>query len=147
MCRHPQTLVPALVHLQGRDRDESRSGTQKRAPRQSSYEIVSLNSVRFGKHRSCIVLAALASASFLWLSQMRGYTLYYGDAASHINIARRIVDSRTPGYKQIGTVWLPLPHVLMAILVRDDSLWRSRLGGARSGAALFVAGVACPLAF
>ena len=34
------------------------------------------------------------------------------------NIARRIVDSRTPGYDQVGTVWLPLPHWLMLPFVR-----------------------------
>ena len=48
----------------------------------------------------------------------RGYVLYYGDAEAHLNIARRIVDSRTPGPEQIGTVWLPLPHTA-ADSVRD----------------------------
>ena len=36
------------------------------------------------------------------------------------NIARRIVDSRTPGWYQLGTTWLPLPHLLMMPLVRND---------------------------
>jgi len=30
----------------------------------------------------------------------RGYLAYYGDAEAHLNIARRILDSRTPGYDQ-----------------------------------------------
>ena len=34
--------------------------------------------------------------------------LLYGDAVAHINIARRVFDSRTPGPQQLGTVWLPL---------------------------------------
>src|SRR5262249_4665082 len=60
----------------------------------------------------------------------------------HLNIARRIVDSRHPGYEQIGTVWLPLPHALMLPLVRDDRLWRSGLAGAIPAAALFTLGAA-----
>src|SRR4051794_21206320 len=52
-----------------------------------------------------------------------GYTLYYGDAEAHLNIARRIVDSHQPGYVQWGTVWLPLPHLLMTPFARIDSLW------------------------
>ena len=73
----------------------------------------------------CVGLAALVSAAAVWFCHRRGYTLYYGDAASHVNIARKVVDSRTPGWEQVGTVWLPLPHALMAPLVRVDSLWRS----------------------
>ena len=68
----------------------------------------------------------------------RGYILYYGDAESHLNIARRIVDSRTPGTDQIGTVWLPLPHLLMAPFAARDNLWKSGLAGAIPSAACFV---------
>ena len=39
-----------------------------------------------------------------------------------------MVDSRTPGYDQVGTVWLPLPHWLMLPFVRVDALWRQRPG-------------------
>ena len=56
-------------------------------------------------------------------------TLYYGDAEAHLNIARRILDSRTPGPEQIGTVWLPLPHLLMIPFVMHDDWWRSGLAG------------------
>ncbi len=62
----------------------------------------------------------------MWSS---GYSFYFGDAEAHLNIARRIFDSRTPGPEQIGTVWLPLPHVLMALFARNDSLWTSGLAG------------------
>jgi hypothetical protein len=59
-----------------------------------------------------------------------GSTLYSGDAEAHLNIARRVIDSRTPGWSQIGTTWLPLPHLLMIPLVRDDWMWRTGLAGA-----------------
>ena len=50
--------------------------------------------------------------SFLYYFR-QGEILLYGDAVAHINIARRVFDSRTPGLLQLGTVWLPLPHLLM----------------------------------
>jgi hypothetical protein len=66
-----------------------------------------------------------------------GFLLYYGDAQAHLNIARRIADSRTPGYYQFGTVWLPLPHAVLAPFAGDDSLWRSGLAGAIPSATAF----------
>jgi 4-amino-4-deoxy-L-arabinose transferase-like glycosyltransferase len=63
-----------------------------------------------------------------------------GDAEAHLNIARRIFDSRLPGYEQIGTVWLPVPHVLMMALARIDSLWHNGLAGAIPAALCFVLG-------
>ena len=67
-----------------------------------------------------------------------GWTLYYGDAEAHLNIARRIVDSRNPGYDQIGTVWLPLPHLLMLPFVRSDAWWHNGLAGAVPSSICFV---------
>ena len=87
------------------------------------------------------VLAAL-SASAIAFCYCRGYLLYYGDAASHLNIARRVFDSRTPGFGQIGTVWLPLPHLLMLPLVVDKHLWMTGLAGAiPAGICLVIAGL------
>jgi MFS family permease len=95
----------------------------------------------------CLVLLCLAavSAGAVIYVNHSGWTLYYGDAESHLNIARRIVDSRTTGYDQIGTSWLPLPHLLTAIFVSNDSLWHSGLAGAISSAVCFV--VACAFFF
>jgi hypothetical protein len=69
------------------------------------------------------------TAAIAWFYRT-GATLYFGDAEAHLDIARRIVDSRTPGWSQIGTTWLPLPHLLMIPLVRNDWMWRTGLGGA-----------------
>ena len=55
--------------------------------------------------------------------------LLYGDAVAHINIARRVFDSRTPGLLQLGTVWLPLPHLLMLPFLTLRWLWQSGVGG------------------
>jgi Dolichyl-phosphate-mannose-protein mannosyltransferase len=82
------------------------------------------------------LLSSLAVAFFWW----RGWLLYYGDAEAHLDIARRIIDSRTPGYDQVGTVWLPLLHWLMIPFVRIDALWFNGLAGSIPSAVAFVAG-------
>ncbi|MGE5644947.1 MAG: glycosyltransferase family 39 protein [Acidobacteriota bacterium] len=84
------------------------------------------------------VLAALSIAAIAFFFH-QGTILYYGDATAHINIARRIFDSRTPGWSQIGTVWLPLPHILMLPFVGVDWLWRTGLAGSIPAGACFVA--------
>jgi hypothetical protein len=84
-----------------------------------------------------VLLAAISAAAALWCAR-RGYTLYYGDAEAHLNIARRVLDSRTPGGEQLGTVWLPLPHLLMLPFVTRDDWWRSGLAGVIPSAACFV---------
>ena len=87
------------------------------------------------------VLAVVSWFAVRWVSS-HGYTLYYGDAEAHLNTARRIFDSRTPGYDQIGSPWLPIPHLLMLPFIGDDSLWRSGMAGAIPSAVCFaIAGV------
>lgn len=71
------------------------------------------------------ILAVLATSYFF----QAGHILAYGDAESHLNIAKRVVHSLTPGLAQFGGIWLPLPHALMTPLVYFDPLWRSGLAG------------------
>jgi Dolichyl-phosphate-mannose-protein mannosyltransferase len=59
-----------------------------------------------------------------------GTLLLYGDAVAHLHIARRIFDSLTPGYRQLGSVWLPLPHLLLLPFVWNMEWWRTGLAGA-----------------
>jgi Dolichyl-phosphate-mannose-protein mannosyltransferase len=84
-----------------------------------------------------VSMAAIGGLATAYVSQS-GWTLYYGDAEAHLDIARRVIDSRRPGYDQLGTVWLPLPHVLMLPLVRFNRLWRNGLAGAVPSTACFV---------
>ncbi len=86
-----------------------------------------------------MVLAVLSAAA-VWFFHSRGWLLYYGDAEAHLNIARRIFDSQTPGYDQLGSYWLPLPHVLMLPFVRVDAWWHSGLAAAFAPALCFVIG-------
>lgn len=62
----------------------------------------------------------------------------YGDAESHLNIAKRVVDSITPGMAQLGGIWLPLPHILLIPFVKFDFLWRSGLAGSIVSGVAFV---------
>jgi len=84
-----------------------------------------------------VLLAAIGTGAAWWCFA-RGYTLYYGDAEAHLNIARRILDSRTPGPEQIGTVWLPLPHLLLIPFVMRDAWWHSGLAGILPSVGCFV---------
>lgn len=70
-----------------------------------------------------------------------GELLLYGDAVAHMNIARRVVDSHTPGLLQLGTVWLPLPHLLMLPLIWSTPLWSTGVAGAVPSMIAFVASV------
>lgn len=89
---------------------------------------------------ACLI-AAIAGTLAAWFHYTQGYTLYYGDAQAHLAIARRILDSRTPGSDQIGTVWLPLPHLAMLPFVMQDDWWRTGLAGAIPSVIAYV--VAC----
>ena len=63
----------------------------------------------------------------------QGLTLSHYDAKGHLVVARRVIDSLTPGWLQIGAVWLPLPHVLNLLPVQVDALVpHGRLGRSRS---------------
>ena len=74
-------------------------------------------------------LAACVSVFTFLLYLKNGEVLLYGDAIAHINIARRVFDSRTPGLLQLGTVWLPLPHLLMIPFLISTKMWQTGAGG------------------
>lgn len=100
---------------------------------------------RFAQRRTesrlSVALTALSIAALLYYYAHQ-QLLLYGDAAAHLNIARRVVDNRHPRefYGQIGTVWLPLQHVAMLPFVWVDTLWRSGIAGAVPGMIAFVLG-------
>jgi hypothetical protein len=100
------------------------------------------------EERGCSGELALVSAlalllsvvAFVWFYR-RGDILLYGDAVAHLNIARRLTDARNPGWDQIGTVWLPFPHLLVAPFVMNDWLWRTGIGGSIPSMFAYVLGV------
>lgn len=76
-----------------------------------------------------VILIGLATAFYLYDNDK--YSLiYYGDSASHLVDARKIVDwNENPGLAQIGTVWLPLPHFMFIPFVLFNSLFTTGFAG------------------
>lgn len=74
-------------------------------------------------------IAALVSLFSFFYYFRHSDLLLYGDAVAHINIARRVFDSLTPGPLQLGTVWLPLPHLLLIPFIFFNSMWQNGAGG------------------
>ena len=75
---------------------------------------------------ACALLIGTAAAIFYY---QRGLTLSHYDAKAHLVVARRVLDSLTPEYSQIGAVWLPLPHLLNLLPVQIDLLYRTGASG------------------
>jgi hypothetical protein len=86
-------------------------------------------------------LAIFVSVFSFLIYNRNGDVLLYGDAVAHINIARRIFDSKTPGLLQLGTVWLPLPHLLMVPFIVSKQMWQSGSGGSIPSMAAYVLSV------
>lgn len=68
--------------------------------------------------------------------------LNYGDALAHLHIARRVIDSHRPGLTQLGSVWLPLPHLLLIPFVAVYSWWANGIAGAIPSVFSFLAACA-----
>jgi hypothetical protein len=85
-------------------------------------------------------IASVISVAALVFYYRQGSILLYGDAVAHINIVRRVFDSRTPGFFQLGTVWLPLPHILDIPFIVNDKLWRTGIGASIPSMLAYVAG-------
>lgn len=83
-------------------------------------------------------LVTVSVISFIIYSQ-DGLALAYNDARSHLDIGRRVVDGLKPGLAQLGSVWLPLPHLLMVPTVWIDFMWHSGLSGSIQSMLAFVA--------
>jgi hypothetical protein len=90
---------------------------------------------------SMLFLACIASLGSIAYAYTHGLILAYGDAESHINIAKRVVSGLTPGFGQLGGAWLPLPHMLMIPFVWNDFLWRSGLAGTIIASASYILSV------
>jgi len=85
-----------------------------------------------------IILSVLLSVGSILYYLNQGQIIAYGDAESHLNIAKRVVSSITPGLAQLGGIWPPLPHLLMVPFVFFDPLWRSGLAGSLISGICFV---------
>jgi hypothetical protein len=85
------------------------------------------------------LLSAMLTLAALFFCSQHQLLLLYGDAVAHLHIARRIFDSREPGFRQLGSVWLPLPHLLLVPFVQKMSWWQSGVAAALPSMACYVA--------
>jgi hypothetical protein len=79
--------------------------------------------------RVVALVIALVGVSAAWYYALQGLTLSHYDAKGHLVVARRIADSLTPGWRQIGAVWLPLPHLLNLAPIQFDPFYRTGASG------------------
>jgi hypothetical protein len=86
-------------------------------------------------------LAIAIGVAAAWFYHRQGLTLSHYDAKAHLVVARRILDSITPEYSQIGAVWLPLPHLLNMLPVQIDALYRT--GASAVALSILSFGLAC----
>ena len=85
-------------------------------------------------------IVGTAAAASYWRA---GLSLSHYDAKAHLVVARRLLDSLTPSWEQIGAVWLPLPHVLNALPVQVDWLYRTGASAIAISVASFALATAC----
>jgi hypothetical protein len=94
--------------------------------------ILAAGSSRIQTRRTSLAIAVGAllfgTAAAVYYSRI-GLALAHYDARAHLVVARRVFDSLTPGWQQVGAVWLPLPHLLNAIPVQFDWLYRTGYSG------------------
>ena len=85
------------------------------------------------------VAASIVAIAWSWTN---GALLNYGDAVAHLHIARRVFDCHEPRLSQLGSVWLPLPHVLLLPLVQVYSWWANGIAGIFPSALAYIAACA-----
>ncbi len=91
-----------------------------------------------------VVLASCVAASLVAIawSWRHDALLNYGDAVAHLHIARRVLDSHRPGLSQLGSVWLPLPHLLLIPFVSVYVWWANGIAGTIPSALAYLAACA-----
>ena len=85
--------------------------------------------LRYDAALFALFLSVLSLSAFYFFYQNK-LGLAYNDARSHLDIGRRVVEGLKPGLAQLGSVWLPLPHILMIPTIWNDFMWHSGLSGA-----------------
>jgi hypothetical protein len=75
------------------------------------------------------VLLTMFSILAFYFFYINRLSIAYNDARSHLDIARRVVEGLKPGFAQLGSVWLPLPHILMLPTIWNDFFWHTGLSG------------------
>lgn len=86
------------------------------------------------------ILSTFISITFSLVMYQTGKHLADYDSIARLNIARKIIDSITPGLGQLGGIWLPFPQALMTPLVVNNFFWHSGLAGTIVSSTAFIIG-------
>lgn len=89
---------------------------------------------------SLAAILGTITAALYWRADL---SLSHYDARAHLVVARRIFDSLTPSWEQIGAVWLPLPHLVNALPVQIDWMYRTGASAIAISVVSFAITVAC----
>jgi len=88
--------------------------------------IISRGTARSSPLPRLLAAAAAFVGTAAWMVFFRnGLVLSHYDAKAHLVVARRVFDNLTPGWQQIGAVWLPLPHLIEVVPTQVDFLYRT----------------------
>ncbi len=88
--------------------------------------IISRGTARSSPLPGLLAAAAAFIGTAAWIVFFRnGLVLSHYDAKAHLVVARRVFDNLTPGWQQIGAVWLPLPHLIELVPTQVDFLYRT----------------------
>ncbi|MCJ1698228.1 hypothetical protein MT356_00735 [Rathayibacter festucae] len=89
-----------------------------------------------------LVVSLLVGFAACLVTTSSGINLAYADTQSHLSISRRIFDSKAPGFTQLGTVWLPVPSLILIPFVQSLWLWHTGWAAGLLGM-ICLAGTAC----
>jgi dolichyl-phosphate-mannose-protein mannosyltransferase len=115
------------------------SGTLRRQPSPISHDGAKAPAKRdYTAWGVALAAAFISLAAYVIVVRLHGVLLYV-DSISHLEIARRVVSSTSPGLAQLGYVWLPLPHLLMLPLVGITRFYQNGFAGSIVSMAAYVA--------
>ena len=123
---------------QGISRVRAVKGHSRNSLLAAEYGVFGQALERYGTSVVGALLTVVSVLAFIHYYQ-NGLGLAYNDARSHLDIGRRVVEGLNPGAAQLGSVWLPLTHLLMSVTIWNDFMWHSGLAGAIQSMMAFVA--------
>lgn len=91
-----------------------------------SFKTIRLSQSREVSHLIFVAGLLIGIAFFIYY-YVHQLTIAHYDAKAHLLVARRMVDSLSPGYSQLGVNWLPLTHLVYLPFVIFESQYRSGL--------------------
>src|SRR5690606_27868450 len=102
--------------------------TSRQLPEESTPYRAARASRRRDEWGVVFIVSVISVIATVWYVSQNALTLY-PDGVAHMEIGRRFLGSATPGFGQLGGVWLPLPQLLMQPFIWFDPLYYSGLAG------------------